>query len=46
LTDELADHLFKRQDESPDEAFYSISRLVNHINDATINEITRFIGKP
>jgi SAM-dependent methyltransferase len=42
LTDTLPDHLFKRQDESPDEVFYSISRMVNHIDDATINEITRF----
>ena len=42
MTDPLPDHLFKRQDESPDEVFYSISRMVNHIDDATINEITRF----
>jgi SAM-dependent methyltransferase len=42
LTDELPDYLFKRQDESSDEAFYSVSRMVNHIDDATINEITQF----
>jgi SAM-dependent methyltransferase len=34
--------MFNRQDDSPDEAFYSIPRMVNHIDDATINEITRF----
>lgn len=42
MTDPLPDHLFKRQDESPDELFYSVSRMVNHIDDATIEEITRF----
>jgi SAM-dependent methyltransferase len=42
LTDELPDHLFKRQDDSSDEAFYAVPRMVNHIDDATINEITRF----
>jgi len=34
--------MFHRQDDSADEAFYSIPRMVNHIDDATINEITRF----
>ena len=34
--------MFNRQDDSPDEAFYSIPRMVNHIDDATINEITKF----
>ena len=42
LTDPLPDHMFHRQDDSADEAFYSIPRMVNHIDDATINEITRF----
>jgi SAM-dependent methyltransferase len=34
--------MFHRQDDSADEAFYSTPRMVNHIDDATINEITRF----
>ena len=34
--------MFHRQDDSADEAFYSSPRMVNHIDDATINEITRF----
>ena len=34
--------MFHRQDDSADEAFYSAPRMVNHIDDATINEITRF----
>ena len=34
--------MFNRQDDSADEAFYSTPRMVNHIDDATINEITRF----
>ena len=38
----MPDHLFKRQDESPDEAFYSVPRMVNHIDEATISEITGF----
>ncbi|MBT7879449.1 MAG: methyltransferase domain-containing protein [Gammaproteobacteria bacterium] len=42
LTDPLPDHMFHRQDDSADEAFYSTPRMVNHIDDATINEITRF----
>ena len=42
MTDTLPAHMFKRQDESPDEVFYSISRMVNHIDDATIKEVTRF----
>ena len=42
LTEQLPDHMFHRQDDSADEAFYSTPRMVNHIDDATINEITRF----
>ena len=42
LTEQLPDHMFHRQDDSADEAFYSSPRMVNHIDDATINEITRF----
>ncbi|MBT4378343.1 MAG: methyltransferase type 11, partial [Gammaproteobacteria bacterium] len=42
MTDPLPDHMFHRQDDSADEAFYSTPRMVNHIDDATINEITRF----
>ena len=34
--------MFHRQDDSADEAFYSSPRMVNHIDDSTINEITRF----
>ncbi len=42
LTEQLPDHMFHRQDDSADEAFYSSPRMVNHIDDATINEITSF----
>ena len=42
MTDPLPAHLFRRQDESPDEVFYSVARLVQHIDAATSNEITRF----
>ena len=42
MTEQLPDHMFHRQDDSADEAFYSSPRMVNHIDDATINEITRF----
>jgi len=34
--------MFNRQDDSADEVFYSTPRMVNHIDEATINEITRF----
>ena len=34
--------MFNRQDDSADEAFYSAPRMVKHIDDATINGITRF----
>lgn len=34
--------MFNRQDDSSDEAFYATPRMVKHIDDATINEITRF----
>ena len=33
---------FARQDESADELFYTQPRLLTHIDDATINEITAF----
>jgi SAM-dependent methyltransferase len=42
VTDEIPDHLFKRQDDAPDEVFYAVPRMVKHIDDTTINEITRF----
>ena len=42
MTDPLPDHMFNRPDDSADEAFYATPRLVKHIDDATISEITRF----
>ena len=42
LIDRLPAHMFNRQDDSADETFYSSPRMVNHIDDATINEITKF----
>jgi len=42
LIDRLPAHMFNRQDDSADEAFYASPRMVNHIDDATINEITKF----
>ncbi|MEM7004099.1 MAG: methyltransferase domain-containing protein, partial [Pseudomonadota bacterium] len=37
-------HWFERQDESADEAFYAQPRLVAHIDQATIDALTRFYG--
>ena len=42
MTDPLPDHMFNRQDDSADEAFYATPRMVKHIDDATISETTRF----
>ena len=42
MADELPGHMFSRQDESPDEQFYSAPRFVTHIDDATINAITEY----
>lgn len=44
MTDELTipDYFFKREDESPDEVFYSIPRIAKHIDDETIDAITAF----
>ena len=38
----LPAHFFNRQDESPDEVFYSVPRFATHIDDATIDAITDF----
>ena len=37
--------MFNRQDDSPDEIFYSIPRMVNHIDAATIRNITEFYSE-
>ena len=39
---ELPDYLFERQDASADELFYSVARLVTHIDDATIAALTDY----
>ncbi len=38
----LPDYFFRRQDESPDEIFYSIKRLEKHIDDETIDAVTTY----
>ena len=38
----LPEYFFKRQDESPDEEFYSLPRIAKHIDDETIDAITDF----
>lgn len=42
MTDPLPPFFFTRQDESPDERFYAVPRLVNHIDDETIAAITAY----
>ena len=42
---QLPDHLFKRADESADEAFYLQPRFVTHIDDATIEAFTQYLGE-
>lgn len=42
MTDELPPALFQRQDNTPDTLFYQQPRLVTHIDDATIAQITEF----
>ncbi len=37
----LPDHFFRRMDESPDAAFYSVPRLVTHIDDDAIAAVTQ-----
>ncbi len=37
----LPSHLFRRQDESPDGAFYREPRFVTHIDDATMDALTQ-----
>ena len=37
--------MFNRQDDSPDETFYSVPRMVNHIDEATIRKITEFYSE-
>ncbi len=39
---DLPDNYFRREDESPDEAFYAQPRFTTHIDDATITNITHF----
>ena len=38
----LPDYFFTRQDDSPDEIFYSAPRIAKHIDDATIDAITDY----
>lgn len=42
MTEELPDFLFTRQDDAPDEVFYSIPRFTTHIDDETIDAITHY----
>ncbi len=39
---DLPASFFRREDESDDALFYSVPRLVTHIDDATITELTRY----
>ncbi|MGH0033229.1 MAG: class I SAM-dependent methyltransferase [Myxococcota bacterium] len=41
VPERLPPELFQRMDESPDAAFYAAPRLVNHIDDATIEALRR-----
>jgi SAM-dependent methyltransferase len=42
---ELPDGFFRRQDESPDAAFYAQPRFTTHIDDATIDAITNYYAE-
>lgn len=42
---DLPPHWFDRADESPDDRFYSLPRLVTHIDDATIDALAAFYGE-
>lgn len=44
-TNFFADHPFRRPDESPDNRFYEQPRLVQHIDDAAIDIISRLYGR-
>jgi SAM-dependent methyltransferase len=39
------DGFFRREDESPDESFYGLPRLVQHIDDATIAALTQLYAE-
>lgn len=39
------DGFFRREDESPDEGFYGVPRLVQHIDDATISALTQLYAE-
>ena len=41
MTDPLPSTWFRRADESPDEAFYALPRLVTHIDDSAIAAVTQ-----
>lgn len=43
--DEFPANFFRRVDESPDEEFYDTPRFVPHIDQATIDALTRFYGE-
>ncbi len=38
----IPEHWFERADSAPDEMFYSVPRMVAHIDQATIDALTRF----
>ncbi len=42
MTEEIPDFLFTRQDDAPDEVFYSVPRFTTHIDDETIEAITGY----
>lgn len=45
MNGDLPAFAFDRQDESPDSVFYSVPRLVVHIDDATIEALTAFYAE-
>jgi SAM-dependent methyltransferase len=45
VTDDLPTDLFNRVDESDDAFFYGMPRLVTHIDDATIEALTRYYAQ-
>lgn len=44
-TPSFPDGFFRREDESPDEGFYGVPRLVQHIDDATIAALTQLYAE-
>ena len=45
MTDSLPDELFERIDPADDSAFYDVPRLVTHVDDATIDALTGYLGE-